>query len=58
MIVYLAEGVSGNLNPAWKRMAKAEITPDGFMKGLIDENFWRGGSDGTGFNMRRTALRQ
>ena len=41
--IYLAGGVTGNLNPAWKRMAKTEITPNGFIKGLIDENFWRGG---------------
>jgi len=39
VIIYLAGGVSGNLNPAWKRMAKVEITPDGFIKGLADENF-------------------
>ena len=43
MRIYLAGGVTGNLNPAWKRMAKTEITPNGFIKGLMDENFWRGG---------------
>ena len=48
MIIYLAGGVTGNLNPAWKRMAKTEITPNGFIKGLTDENFWRGGRHGTG----------
>lgn len=51
MIIYLAGGVTGNLNPAWKRMAKTEITPNGFIKGLIDENFWRGGRHVTGYRM-------
>lgn len=40
MIIYLAGGVSGNLNPAWGRMAKTEISPDGLLKGLIDEGFF------------------
>ena len=47
--IYLAGGVTGNLNPAWKRMAKTEITPNGFIKGLIDENFWQGGRHGIGY---------
>ena len=49
MIIYLAGGVSGNLNPAWRRMAKTEITPENFIKGLEYENFWRGGSHGIGY---------
>ena len=43
MILYLAGGVSGNLKPAWNRMAKGEITPDAFLEALQNENFWRGG---------------
>lgn len=49
MRIYLAGGVTGNLNPAWKRMAKTEITHNGFIKGLKDENFWRGGRHDTGY---------
>lgn len=45
------EGVSGNLKPAWKKMAQAEITPKGFIKGLEDANFWRGGSQDIGYKM-------
>lgn len=44
MRIYLAGGVSANLNPAWKYMAKKEqITEDGFIEGLKNENFWQGG---------------
>ena len=43
MRVFLAGGVSGNLNPAWKYMARTEISTDGFVRGLINENFWQGG---------------
>lgn len=39
MIIYLAGGVSGNLNPAWKRVSKGES----FKEALRHENFWRGG---------------
>lgn len=39
MIIYLAGGVSGNLNPAWKRVAKGES----FKEALRHENFWQGG---------------
>ena len=52
MILYLAGGVSGNLKPAWNRMAKGEITPDAFLEALQNENFWRGGSQDIGFNTR------
>ena len=51
MRIYLAGGVTGNLNPAWKRMAKTEITPNGLIRGLVDENFWRGGRHDTGYRM-------
>ena len=51
MRIFLAGGVSGNLNPAWKKMAKTEITPSGFVKGLADENFWQGGRADIGFWM-------
>lgn len=39
MILFLAGGVSGNLNPAWKKVARGES----FMEALRHENFWRGG---------------
>lgn len=39
MFIYLAGGVSANLNPAWKYMAKTEISPSGFIEGLKYENF-------------------
>ena len=44
MRVYLAGGVSGNLNPAWRSMVRiGSISPEGFIEGLKNENFWRGG---------------
>ena len=49
MIIYLAGGVSGNLNPAWRRMAKDEISCEAFERALIHENFWLGGKVGTGY---------
>lgn len=56
MIIYLAGGISGNLKPAWKRMVDGEDISDiGFIKALQDENFWQGGSLGTGY---KTRLRQ
>lgn len=45
MIIYLAGGVSGNLNPAWKKVARGMT----FTEALVNENFWRGGSRGTGY---------
>lgn len=57
MRVYLAGGVSGNLNPAWRNMSKNEITVGGFIKGLFDENFWQGGSEGTGYMVQCMVLR-
>ena len=53
MIIYLAGGVSGNLFPAWKKMAQMEITPNGFIGALHDENFWRGGSQDIGYTKKR-----
>lgn len=47
LIIYLAGGVTGNLNPAWKKMT--ELTPNGFIRGLTDANFWRGGSQDIGY---------
>lgn len=36
--------MTGNLNPAFRRMGKSNnITDDGFIKALKDENFWQGG---------------
>ena len=43
MRIFLAGGVSGNLNPAWKYAAKQGVSDDNFIQGLIHENFWRGG---------------
>ena len=39
MRIFLAGGVTGNLNPAWKVMSRTEITPNGFIRGLQDANF-------------------
>ena len=50
MIIYLAGGVSGNLKPAWKRTKQP--TAESFIKGLCDENFWQGGSQGIGYILR------
>ena len=50
MIIYMAGGVSGNLKSAWKAMK--ENTPEAFVEALKSENFWRGGSRGTGFRTR------
>lgn len=45
MQIFLAGGVSGNLKPAWQRVAKR---PDASLKALEEElinaNFWQGGS--------------
>lgn len=49
MRIYLAGGVTGNLNVAWKRVARTEITPNNLRKVLIDENFWQGGRHATGY---------
>lgn len=44
MIVFLAGGVSGNLKPAWQKVAKQpDISLKTFKKELINENFWQGG---------------
>jgi len=52
MRIFLAGGVTGNLNPAWKVMSRTEITPNGFIRGLQVENFWRGGKRAdTGYRM-------
>lgn len=48
MILYLAGGVSGNLNPAWKRVARGETLEEA----LKHENFWPGGSRVTGYTTR------
>lgn len=46
MIIYLAGGVSANLNPAYRRMVQGcDISNNGFIKALKDENFWQGGYD-------------
>lgn len=50
MILYLAGGISGNMHPAWK--STKEATLEGFVGGLKSENFWQGGSVGTGFTLR------
>lgn len=43
MRVYLAGAISGNLNPAWKRMAGgAEISEAAFVEALNDANFLGG----------------
>lgn len=56
MIIYLAGGISGNPKPAWKRMTDGgDISNNGFIRALKDENFWQGGSLGTGY---KTRLRQ
>lgn len=44
MIIYMAGGISGNLNPCFRNMArKNDITVDGFIRSLVDENFLAGG---------------
>lgn len=44
MKIYLAGAISGNLNPAWRKVAKGgAITPSSFIEELVNENFWRGG---------------
>lgn len=53
MRIYIAGGVSGNLNPAWKRVAKGMTLPEA----LERENFWQGGSVGIGSTIC-TMLRQ
>lgn len=45
MIVFLAGGVSGNLKPAWQRVAKRpDASLKAFEEELVNENFWRGES--------------
>lgn len=49
MIVFLAGGISGNLKPAWQKVAKSpDISLKTFEEELINENFWQGGSLGIG----------
>lgn len=44
MIIFLAGGISGNLKPAFRNMARNnDISQNGFIKALKDENFWQGG---------------
>lgn len=44
IIIYMAGGISGNLNPCFRNMArKNDITVSGFVGSLIDENFLAGG---------------
>jgi len=44
MIIYLAGGVSGNLKPAWKNMARGgQITSTAFIEALRNESFLGGG---------------
>lgn len=47
MIIYLAGGISGNLNPVYKRMSRSgDISVEKFEESIYHENFWRGGSQG------------
>lgn len=39
MIIYLAGGVSGNLKPAWKHVARGMTIKEA----LLHEDFWQGG---------------
>lgn len=53
MIIFLAGGVSGNLKPAWQRVAKRPVPSlKAFQEELINENFWQGGSPVTGSKTR------
>ena len=53
MIVFLAGGVSGNLKPAWQKVAKRpDASLKAFQEELINENFWRGGSLDIGYKTR------
>lgn len=50
MIIYLAGAVSGNLKPAWQRVAKRpDLSFKAFKEELINENFWQGGSQDTSY---------
>lgn len=40
MRIFLAGGVSGNLKPAWRRMANTTIDSEGFIRALVHENFY------------------
>lgn len=52
MIVFLAGRVSGNLKPAWQKVAKhSDISLETLKEELINENFWRGGSHDIGYKM-------
>ena len=44
MIIYLAGGVTGNLNPVWRKISRSpEIFMNGFRRVLEDEGFLAGG---------------
>ena len=49
--IFSRGGVSGNLKPAWQKTK--EPTPESFTQALKDENFWQGGSLGTGYTRLR-----
>lgn len=51
MKMFMAGGVTGNLNPAFNKFAKTDLSDKEFIKALKDENFWQGGSQDTGYKM-------